>query len=223
MQTVKPSDEVSRAREAARMANELGVRTFAQLNTTKRNENSLLSPLSLGFTCALVADGCGGTTKAEVLKAFSKIGQLPADDAWYQLRTLVLSPRKSVQQIVATGLFADSKAVFQPSFQQNCAPRFNADLKTASFQSPGALELINKWVSEKTNNRVKSTIDQLSPEVVVLLSALYFNGEWLDKFETTATAPADFTLLNGQNKKVQMMSKGFSDHPVNTLRMQMYK
>jgi serine protease inhibitor len=40
---------------------------------------------------------------------------------------------------------------------------------------------------------------------VLLLNAIYFKGEWLQKFEQSATRPKLFTLLSGKSIQVQTM------------------
>lgn len=52
-----------------------------------------------------------------------------------------------------------------------------------------AKNLINQWVSEKTMNKIKSMLDKEPDPTtrVMILSALYFNGEWDTYFYNGAT------------------------------------
>ncbi len=206
-------DNVHLAQEAARVANDIGVRTFVRLESVKHGDNSILSPVSLGVACALLADGCHGATKNTIAKAISPTAALPSQAAWSALCTSLLSPSKGVQQQLGTAIFADQGVKFLPAFVQQAKNAFQADCKPVSMGSPSAIALIDQWVAAHTKGRVSSSLSHLSPEDVVLLSALYFKGEWTDKFLTTETHPADFTLTSGKQKKVPMMSKDFIDHP----------
>ena len=53
------------------MANDFGVRTFVQLDSVKKGENSVFSPASLGIACALVAEGCQGDCREQVVKVLA--------------------------------------------------------------------------------------------------------------------------------------------------------
>jgi serine protease inhibitor len=90
--------QVSRARLAARVANDLGVRTFLKLQIVNSGQNSLLSPMSLAIACALIADGCNGLTRDKLARAIVSDGVLLADGNWKALRTLLLAKRNGVEQ-----------------------------------------------------------------------------------------------------------------------------
>jgi serpin B len=72
-----------------------------------------------------------------------------------------------------------------------------------------ASEIINTWIEENTNNKIK---DMIQPELLsdltklVLTNAIYFKGEWAIPFDEKKTYETDFTLTFGENKKVNMMS-----------------
>lgn len=53
-----------------------------------------------------------------------------------------------------------------------------------SHNSREAQNIINQWVSKKTMNKIKSILtNPPNPETaVIILSALYFNGEWNQHF-----------------------------------------
>ncbi len=75
-------------------------------------------------------------------------------------------------------------------------------------QSEDARNKINKWVEDRTENKIK---DLLKPEMVnvltrlILTNAIYFLSEWSKKFKKHNTNEESFTLINGQKVKVPMM------------------
>lgn len=68
--------------------------------------------------------------------------------------------------------------------------------------------VINDWVENKTNNKIKDLIPQgsLDPSSrLVITNAIYFNGTWDKKFDKSLTKDDDFKLNNGESVKVPMM------------------
>ena len=72
----------------------------------------------------------------------------------------------------------------------------------------GSAATINKWVAEQTNNEVtqivtKNDIDDLTQ--LILVNAIYFKGDWLNKFYATYTRDEDFYVSPSETLKVKMM------------------
>lgn len=68
---------------------------------------------------------------------------------------------------------------------------------------------MNKWISKSTNDKIKNFIVPPIPEDVnmYLINAIYFKGEWTDKFNKRNSFPSKFHSGNGDIKEVMMMSK----------------
>ncbi|CAO2636454.1 Serpin B11 [Lemmus lemmus] len=92
-----------------------------------------------------------------------------------------------------------------------CSERlFQAKLQTVDFElsTEETRKSINTWVKNKTNGKVtnlfgKGTIDPSS--VMVLVSAIYFKGQWKNKFEKRETVKAPFHISVGKSAVVDMM------------------
>lgn len=70
-------------------------------------------------------------------------------------------------------------------------------------------EIINDWVAERTEDRIKDLLqenDVQSTTRLVLTNAIYFNAAWRFPFDEDATAPGDFTLADGSKVSVPMMT-----------------
>jgi len=69
-----------------------------------------------------------------------------------------------------------------------------------------AKAIINQWVAEKTNNKVPKIVTDLSADTaLVLVNAIYFKGDWLEKFKTTNTKDEDFHVSSSKVVNVEMM------------------
>lgn len=69
-------------------------------------------------------------------------------------------------------------------------------------------KVINTWVEDKTNNKIKDLISPDSLDALtrlVLVNAVYFKGNWAKKFNKEATREEPFYLADGTETKCQMM------------------
>jgi serpin B len=73
-----------------------------------------------------------------------------------------------------------------------------------------ATRSINRWVEEKTQNKIKNLIqpgllDALTR--LVLTNAIYFKGNWASQFDENRTKHDNFYLLSGQTIQAPMMAQ----------------
>lgn len=69
-------------------------------------------------------------------------------------------------------------------------------------------QLINDWVSEQTEGKIKDLLPAGSVNSytrLVLTNAIYFNAAWASEFVKASTRNGDFHLLNGGTVSVPMM------------------
>ncbi len=109
---------------------------------------------------------------------------------------------------VANSLWARKDVEFGQDFLQRNREFYDARVTTLDFGSPGALDTINSWVKAQTNGRIPTIIDGITPaDTMFLINAVYFKGQWTNKFDASRTKDHAFTLLGGGTKTVRMMSR----------------
>jgi serine protease inhibitor len=63
-------------------------------------------------------------------------------------------------------------------------------------------------VSRNTKSKIPTIIERIkSDDVILLINAIYFKGEWENKFKKELTKNGPFYPLSGQQKEVPMMSQ----------------
>ncbi|KAH6936904.1 hypothetical protein HPB50_024067 [Hyalomma asiaticum] len=86
---------------------------------------------------------------------------------------------------------------------------FGAELLKADFtkDEKAAIDIINAWVSQKTQKKISKLFDEPLPSFtkLVLLNAIFFKGTWLNKFDRSKTAKAPFHMADGRSVKVDTM------------------
>ncbi|XP_067134328.1 intracellular coagulation inhibitor 1-like [Centruroides vittatus] len=87
---------------------------------------------------------------------------------------------------------------------------YNTTVKEVDFQNDahGAREIINNWVHEQTSGQILHFLPKLLPQTtqIMTVNALYFNSEWLWKFDPAMTEPkARFYVTPHFHASVPMM------------------
>jgi len=86
--------------------------------------------------------------------------------------------------------------------------KYGSELQAVDFGKNNGEEargVINKWVDEKTNQKIKDLLPKgvlSSMTRLVLVNAIYFKGDWKMKFEKEATRSKQFYA--GPNKEIQV-------------------
>src|SRR5690606_38371252 len=86
---------------------------------------------------------------------------------------------EQVRLAIANAIFYRNEFDVNPPFLATMKDEFNATIGKLDFTSPSALATINGWASDNTNKRIPKVLDELDPNLVMLLmNALYFKGDW---------------------------------------------
>jgi serine protease inhibitor len=85
---------------------------------------------------------------------------------------------------------------------------YDAEMADLDFSNSSAATRINSWASKETNGRISEVIDRIDPtDLLLLLNAVYFKGQWTHKFDKGETQQRDFTLASGAVKQVSRMAQ----------------
>ncbi|TDE13824.1 serpin family protein [Dyadobacter psychrotolerans] len=209
--SVNPDDQINPVEIPSNIA--AGTTTFAfdlfkNLQATQpANENLFVSPLSLHMALGMLLNGAENETAAEILKTLQMEGISLTDlNKAYQtlIKELPLADSK-VNLGLANSVWHRSEFQVETDFKNVLKDSFDAEINGLTFND-AAKDKINQWASEKTNGKIKKVIDQIKPEqVMFLLNALYFKGDWKYQFDAKNTIDTDFKLEAGSSKTVKMM------------------
>ena len=91
---------------------------------------------------------------------------------------------------------------------------FSSEVKGLDFKDPQSKDVINAWVSNKTNDLIKTIVDEIPPQMVMyLINATYFKGAWKDPFDPDRTFDNPFFLNDNSQEMVKMMNHGQFELP----------
>ena len=195
--------------------------------------NMVVSPFSISAVMAMALTGARGSTGEQMRSVFSFPDKEKSTVEGYEALLSGLGGAEDVSLDAANSLFVHQSYQILEAYQETLKKYFKATPKNLDFANgEEARSIINKWVEEKTRDKIKELIPSGSISELtklVLVNAVYFKGNWKDMFEVKETKKEDFTLLDGSKAQVDMMTrKGKYNHAVNndlgcTILMMPYK
>jgi serpin B len=122
-----------------------------------------------------------------------------------------MPPKDGNELRVANALWAQKGYPFLDEYLRTVQDSYRAEANELDFKtSPEESRVtINRWVEEKTNDKIKDLIARgviTKITRLVLTNAIYFKGKWLDEFDPKRTKEDDF-FVNGAAARVPMMNR----------------
>ncbi|XP_061778098.1 leukocyte elastase inhibitor-like isoform X1 [Nerophis ophidion] len=120
------------------------------------------------------------------------------------------NPKALYALSVANRLYGEQSYPFVEDFLAQTKKHYRAELESVDFIKghEAARVNINKWVEKETQGKIT---DILIPGVLdnmtrlVLVNAIYFKGDWNQKFKESSTRDAQFKINKNATKPVKMM------------------
>jgi len=176
--------------------------------------NRFFSPFSLYTALSMTYAGARGETATQMREALH-IGD---DDAQHHaglgalLRDLSGEKEGRAYQLrIANRIFGQLGLAIEPAFLDLVATEYAAPMEQLDFggDPEGSRSTINEWVAEQTEDRIEELLrpgDITTDTAVVLANAIYFWALWAEQFDPADTRDAPFTLADGSQVTVPMMS-----------------
>jgi serpin B len=178
-----------------------------------REGNLALSPASISVALGMTYAGARGETAAQIARVlhFEEIHAEILHGEFSSLLAAWNDPDRTEYELrVANRLFGDRSTTFHDAFiavtrEQYGAPLEQLDFRGAPEPSRGR---INAWVEKETNDRIRDLLPQGSIDAetrLVLTNAIYFKGQWRDRFDEELTRPLPFHPPSGSAVDVPTM------------------
>jgi serine protease inhibitor len=180
-----------------------------QVNTAEgQAKNVFISPLSLHIALGMILNGANGQTAQEIQKTLKLDAQTltEANKTYQNLMENLPTVDPGVTVTLANSVWNRNTFPVVTSFQDILKTTFKADVSAENFDDPATVGKINTWASQKTNGKIPKVIDQIQGnDVMFLLNALYFKGDWKTQFDPNKTIDSPFNLASGGTTNVKMM------------------
>ncbi len=182
---------------------------FNQLTGDELKENIFICPASVAMALTMTYNGADGETKDAMAQALElqhmSIEEVNSANA--DLLTILQNPDPNVKVSIVNSLWVRKGVFFYKEFLDTNEKFYHAYIEHLDFSSSEAPDIINNWVKERTNGRIDKLIDEQIPPntVMYLLNALYFKGDWANKFDPKLTQTVPFILSDDNQKSCSMM------------------
>jgi len=171
--------------------------------------NSIISPASIYLALAMTLQGADGTT-AEAMKETLAGSDVTLDELNRTARSLMTywsNDDEGAQLSLANSIWFDQAFVPEKSFLQTNADYYAAEARKLDFKDAETINIINKWVSDATKEKITEIIDEIDPSVIMyLINAVYFKADWAQQFKKTDTYERMFNSPEGE-KSVDFMHR----------------
>jgi serpin B len=182
---------------------------FREVYTLSEQDNIMISPLSISYALGMTYNGAAGTT----LQAFNDIlhfGDLTPEEvneSYKDLMDQLLHLDDQVEFSIANSIWYRLGFQVLSEFIQTNKDYFDAVVKEIDFNDPQTVDVINQWIEDKTNDKIKDMLDYIPRDAVMyLINAIYFNALWKYEFEKEETYQGDFNLTEVITSQVNYMS-----------------
>ncbi|MEP7001792.1 MAG: serpin family protein [bacterium] len=190
-------------------ANDFSFALFRQVASANKDSNVFISPLSASMALGMTMNGASGTTHDQMRTAlaFGTSTDSVINESYNGLIGLLRGLDATVDVRVANSIWYEKTFPFNQTFVDDSKRWFDAKVSALDFAQPSSVTTINDWVSTATSGKIPQIIDKISPDqVMLLINAIYFKGNWRDKFDAAQTKDTLFFGVSG-NQPMRLMHR----------------
>lgn len=217
--------DIPASADAVAATEDLGL--LALRATAEPKDNALVSPASLTFALALLAEGARGKTATALDAALGASGEdrtaaynaLAAELARYDGDPGVAQddelPDRPVLHL-ANQAVLDDQLVVEQDYLDALASAFDAGVQRTDLGAGAGKKVLDAWVNHHTGGLIEESAIEPDPSLrLVLQNAILLAARWDTPFEKDSTRDEDFTGPDG-TEPVEMLhgteSWGYAEH-----------
>lgn len=191
----------------------------------ERDGNIFFSPYSISTALAMTYAGARGNTATQMAATLHftlRQEVLHLAFAGQEKYLNEIQSKKKVKLHVANSLWPQKDYPFLPAYLDLVKRNYGVGVTPVDFKTDadGARTRINKWVSDKTNDKIKDlmpagVLNDLTR--LVLINAIYFKGNWAEQFRKSSTRDLPFQVSRNKTVTVPTMTQqkwfGYREEP----------
>lgn len=179
--------------------------------SSKNDGNMMISPPSIYLALAMTLNGADGETKDAMLNALSAkgISLEELNKGLNDWMSYLMSDNRNAKLSISNSIWYRDSFEADEAFLQTNADYYNATAKSLDFSDKSAVDEINKWVKNSTNNTIDKIVEQISEDTIMyLINAIYFKGDWKNEFNGNKTHKSIFYAPDGEVEADFMNRRG---------------
>ena len=191
-------------------SNQLGFDMMQDLvANAEEHENLLISPLSISYALNMTHNGAEEDTKTEMGQSLNLEG-IPLPDVNESYRHLTESLQNADEKVtmeIANSIWYRDTFSVEDEFIQVNQEYYDAEVSPLDFSNTeAAKETINEWVANNTHDKIDKIVEFINPlDVMFLMNAVYFKGQWKHPFNEDKTTQRSFYPRDGEMIQVPTM------------------
>jgi len=191
------------------LINNFSFKVYNQL-ISDNTENIFFSPYSIFVALAMTYEGARNETADEM----HSVLEFPQNDtvtlcSFGRIYNL-LNINKDYTLNTANAIWIKKGYPFLEEYLKFIENYYMGKTTEIDFNNPEeATKIINQWIEKNTGGKIKDLITKEDIHrylTMILTNAIYFKGDWLNKFDKDLTTDKDFELSDGTIISVPMMT-----------------
>ena len=169
---------------------------FNKINSKYKENNLVISPLSIYQAISLVTNGANEQTQKELLYLLDN----------KDIEEINMINMKILNKIKDKSSIEIANAIMSKTAPLNTFTEIAKNTYNSEIFPLKSVNQINKWCEKQTHGKINKIIDKLDPLTYMLvLNAIYFKGEWMYPFEEYMTKKQIFYNMNKEQKNIDTM------------------
>jgi serpin B len=175
--------------------------------------------MALGMTLNGAANGTFDGMRTAL--QFGSTSQQSINEGYRDFIALLRGLDATTDFRIANSIWYRQTFPFDATFLSTTRTYFDAEVRGLDFAAASTLSTINGWVRDNTAGRIPSIIDRVDPaDVMYLINAIYFKGQWRNAFDPSETQPGGFRTAAGSTQQVPLMHQQTSLRYAQTPQLQ---
>lgn len=169
--------------------------------SSENEGNVLISPASVYLALGMTCNGADGETHRALIDTLEAAGFSPEEfnEACRDYISILRVMGDNTELSVANSIWYKDNFPVSEEFLNLNANYFDAHLQSLDFTKTQAVDTINNWVKENTNNTIDKIMDRINQDAVMyLLNAVYFKSDWQKPFDPALTYEREFHSPKGR-------------------------
>jgi serine protease inhibitor len=189
-------------------SNDFAFDLFREVRAARPAEDIFISPTSASMALGMTLNGAAGQT-LDSMRTALRLGPAPLAEINAGYRSLIDLLRgldDAVDFSIANSIWAQAGMSFRAEFLEAGRTSFDAEIRSLDFGAPATLGTINGWVSENTGGKIPKILESIaSDEIMFLINAIFFKGDWRVPFDPAKTRDQPFHTAGGTTRSVPTM------------------
>nr|KAF6383610.1 serpin family I member 2 [Pipistrellus kuhlii] len=178
---------------------------------SSQKDNIIFSPLGTTLILGMVQLGAKGKAYQQIRQTL-KVQENATGEEFSALKSFFSATSKKKQEFtfnLANALYLQEGFTVKEQYLHGNEKFFQSAIRLVNFQNAKACaETISAWVESKTDGKIKGMFsgEEFGPLTrLILVNAIYFKGDWKQKFRKEGTELMNFTKKDGATVKIPMM------------------